>query len=363
MRRQGISGPVRPHRGPPTAFFPAQTARDVTVVSIVLIALFALAWRGMPAMEGPADPTDATFIPRPEWYFLGLFQLLKYFPGKLEVVGAIIIPTAARRAARAAAVARSRARTRPAPPPRGDARRRGRRARGGGPDHPRVARQAGVGAGGGHLVDARDRRPAVRGEREVRALPLGERHGRSARAGLDVARAGVADRTRRRCRDDRPGPARAAHHGLRARSGGAGRLRPPGHRASRIPATRSQSRRRPASGRATASAATSIDGDGGSDGPELSQIGSKHDAATLNGWIADPEAVEAGHRHAGVRQPADRRSSSTRSRSIWPIGNRLGEWILSICWSSARTPTTSRLASAVPSRSTPQAVSASDCAT
>ncbi len=52
-----------------------------------------MAWRGMPPMEGPADPTDATFIPRPEWYFLGLFQLLKYFPGKLEVVGAIVMPT------------------------------------------------------------------------------------------------------------------------------------------------------------------------------------------------------------------------------------------------------------------------------
>jgi len=35
-----------------------------------------------------------------------------------------------------------------------------------------------------------------------------------------------------------------------------------------------------------------IDGDGGKDGPELSHIGSKHDAATLRGWIVDPEAVK-----------------------------------------------------------------------
>jgi cytochrome c oxidase subunit 2 len=34
-----------------------------------------------------------------------------------------------------------------------------------------------------------------------------------------------------------------------------------------------------------------LDGDGGSDGPELTSIGSKHDAATLRTWIADPEAV------------------------------------------------------------------------
>ena len=31
--------------------------------------------------------------PRPEWYFLFLFQLLKYFEGPLEVVGTFVIPT------------------------------------------------------------------------------------------------------------------------------------------------------------------------------------------------------------------------------------------------------------------------------
>jgi ubiquinol-cytochrome c reductase cytochrome b subunit len=92
MRRQGISGPVRVREGTPTAFYPTQAARDVTVVLAVLIALALFAWHGAPPLEGPADPTDASYIPRPEWYFLGLFQLLKYFPGKWEVVGAMGIP-------------------------------------------------------------------------------------------------------------------------------------------------------------------------------------------------------------------------------------------------------------------------------
>ena len=35
----------------------------------------------------------ARYIPRPEWYFLFLFQMLKYFPGQLEWVGTVIIPT------------------------------------------------------------------------------------------------------------------------------------------------------------------------------------------------------------------------------------------------------------------------------
>lgn len=92
MRRHGISGPVRPRSGAPITFYPYQAARDVMVVTVVLIALAAFAWRGAPPLEGPVDPTDATYVPRPEWYFLGLFQLLKYFPGRWEVIGAMVIP-------------------------------------------------------------------------------------------------------------------------------------------------------------------------------------------------------------------------------------------------------------------------------
>jgi ubiquinol-cytochrome c reductase cytochrome b subunit len=92
MRLQGSSGPIRPRQGRPFPFYPYQAFRDTVVVSVVLLAVVAMAWRGMPPLEGPADPTDANYIPRPEWYFLGLFQLLKYFPGKWEVVGAIVLP-------------------------------------------------------------------------------------------------------------------------------------------------------------------------------------------------------------------------------------------------------------------------------
>ena len=92
MRVQGISGPVRTRPGAPVTFYPWQAARDMAVISVVLTALAIFAWNGAPALESPADPADATYVPRPEWYFLGLFQLLKYFPGKWEVVGAMIVP-------------------------------------------------------------------------------------------------------------------------------------------------------------------------------------------------------------------------------------------------------------------------------
>jgi ubiquinol-cytochrome c reductase cytochrome b subunit len=92
MRRHGISGPVTPRDGPSQSFFPYQAARDLSVALLVGVIVAVMAWNGAPSLEPPADPTSSDYIPRPEWYFLGLFQLLKYFPGRLEIVGAIIIP-------------------------------------------------------------------------------------------------------------------------------------------------------------------------------------------------------------------------------------------------------------------------------
>src|SRR4029434_1071700 len=83
---------VTPRVGSSQMFYPYQAARDLTVAAGVGILLATLAFRGAPALEPPADPTSSDYVPRPEWYFLGLFQLLKYFPGKLEVIGALVVP-------------------------------------------------------------------------------------------------------------------------------------------------------------------------------------------------------------------------------------------------------------------------------
>ena len=40
----------------------------------------------------PADPTDSTFVPRPEWWVLFLNQLVTVFKGSLTVIGSVIIP-------------------------------------------------------------------------------------------------------------------------------------------------------------------------------------------------------------------------------------------------------------------------------
>jgi ubiquinol-cytochrome c reductase cytochrome b subunit len=43
-------------------------------------------------LDEVANPADASYVPRPEWYFLSLFELLKYFPGPLEPVATQVIP-------------------------------------------------------------------------------------------------------------------------------------------------------------------------------------------------------------------------------------------------------------------------------
>jgi mono/diheme cytochrome c family protein len=73
-------------------FFPDIIFKDVVISLVVFIVLVSLAYfLGVPT-EARADPNDTTYTPRPEWYFLFLFQLLKYFPGKLEVIGVMVIP-------------------------------------------------------------------------------------------------------------------------------------------------------------------------------------------------------------------------------------------------------------------------------
>ncbi len=74
------------------SFFPYAVAKDVAMAFLVLGALCALAHFVGAKLEDLADPNDATYNPRPEWYFLFLFQALKLFPGKLEAVAAVVMP-------------------------------------------------------------------------------------------------------------------------------------------------------------------------------------------------------------------------------------------------------------------------------
>lgn len=74
------------------SFFPYVVFKDMVVITLVFTGLVALSLYDGVHLEILADPTDTTYNPRPEWYFLFIFQLLKYFPGSLEVVAVVVIP-------------------------------------------------------------------------------------------------------------------------------------------------------------------------------------------------------------------------------------------------------------------------------
>jgi quinol---cytochrome c reductase cytochrome c subunit, bacillus type len=73
-------------------FWPDIIYKDLVIsVALFIILVILATWIGV-AQEPKADPSDSAYIPRPEWYFLFLFQLLKYFPGALEWLGTTVIP-------------------------------------------------------------------------------------------------------------------------------------------------------------------------------------------------------------------------------------------------------------------------------
>jgi ubiquinol-cytochrome c reductase cytochrome b subunit len=73
-------------------FWPDQLFRDVVAMAIALVALVTyVVVVGGAGLDAPADPSS-NFDARPEWYFRPLFQLLKYFTGKAEIIVALGAP-------------------------------------------------------------------------------------------------------------------------------------------------------------------------------------------------------------------------------------------------------------------------------
>jgi ubiquinol-cytochrome c reductase cytochrome b subunit len=72
-------------------FYPKQAFKDSIAILICFAALVAMV-KYSPAELGPvADPT-ADYLARPPWYFMPLFQLLKYFPGKWAIIPTVVLP-------------------------------------------------------------------------------------------------------------------------------------------------------------------------------------------------------------------------------------------------------------------------------
>ncbi len=75
-------------------FYPSFLFKEIVVMMLIFILVAVILALVFPVGLGdPADPTDNLFVPKPEWYFMSLYELLKFFPGKLEVIATAIIPS------------------------------------------------------------------------------------------------------------------------------------------------------------------------------------------------------------------------------------------------------------------------------
>jgi ubiquinol-cytochrome c reductase cytochrome b subunit len=124
FRRHGVTAPANAQGE--GMFWPAQAFKDMVMSMIIFGVMLALVifgghghklegataqktdagWlettyedvaragrQGLGAnLDAPADPATPSYPARPEWYFLFLFQLLKYFEGDREIIGTVIIP-------------------------------------------------------------------------------------------------------------------------------------------------------------------------------------------------------------------------------------------------------------------------------
>jgi ubiquinol-cytochrome c reductase cytochrome b subunit len=96
FRKAGAAGPVTENpiepKQAPELFYPRQVLMDLSLTALLIAGLGLLCFF-MPMQLGPpANPADAQYIPRPEWYYLPIFQWLKYWHGSASVVGILIIP-------------------------------------------------------------------------------------------------------------------------------------------------------------------------------------------------------------------------------------------------------------------------------
>lgn len=96
FRKAGAAGPFSEHpyepQHKPELFYPRQVLMDLSLTALLIIGLGLLAFFVPLELGPPANPADAQYIPRPEWYYLPIFEWLKYWRGAASVVGILVIP-------------------------------------------------------------------------------------------------------------------------------------------------------------------------------------------------------------------------------------------------------------------------------
>ena len=97
FRRAGPAGPVTEDavapRLPAEPFYPKQLIVDAAFALVIVVTLLLVS-QIRPFPLGPeANPADTSYVPRPEWYYIPMFQWLKYWQGSASFIGIAVIPS------------------------------------------------------------------------------------------------------------------------------------------------------------------------------------------------------------------------------------------------------------------------------
>ena len=96
FRKAGAAGPVRENpiqpKLPPQPFYPKQLVMDMGFAMLIIVALGLLSYFSPTELGPKANPSDTQFLPRPEWYYVPVFQYLKYWHGSTALLGILLIP-------------------------------------------------------------------------------------------------------------------------------------------------------------------------------------------------------------------------------------------------------------------------------
>ncbi|MDF2947012.1 MAG: cytochrome [Bacillales bacterium] len=82
------------YAGKTEPFYPSFLLKEWMVGAVFLVALLVLSATHAAPLERIADPNDTAYIPLPDWYFLFLYEFLKfpYASGPYLPIGAFVIP-------------------------------------------------------------------------------------------------------------------------------------------------------------------------------------------------------------------------------------------------------------------------------
>src|SRR6059058_2712724 len=77
-------------------FFPYAVAKDAVMACVVMAVIIAMSLVLGAELGSKANPTTTTYVPRPEWYFFFLFEVLRVIkPPSLVPLATIGVPTIA----------------------------------------------------------------------------------------------------------------------------------------------------------------------------------------------------------------------------------------------------------------------------